>query len=142
MIPKHAGRRGCKRFVVPGAKMRFKRTGLFGLFGKFSKAHPVLNMSKGGMAFRSGEKFRRKEKIVAQLLLPGESPLDLHSRVRWLGQEDSEGVKAIGITFVPFGSSRGWNPREALEVLRKLDAEYTKKEKEKEKIDLDLQDIW
>lgn len=141
-MAEYAKSRSCKRFVVPGAKVRHKRTGLFGFFKNFSKAQPLLNLSKGGLAFQSEEKFSRDEKIIAQLIVPKENPLNMRSRVRWQGQQDSKGPQAIGITFMPFGSSMGWNSHESLNVLRSLDAQYTNKEKEKEKVDIDLRNIW
>ena len=119
-------RRECRRFEIPGGKGRYRKTGLFVLFKGFSKAYPVVNVSKGGLAFMCEEKFGQDEKIITQLLAPNEIPLNLRARVRWQGQPAGNADRIVGVQFMPFGSCRGQNSLKALDILRRLDAQYGK----------------
>jgi hypothetical protein len=117
-------RRKCRRFEVPGAQVKYKKIGLFAFLKTFSKEHPMLNLSKGGLAFLSQVKFSFGEKLLIQLLVPNESPLVLLARVRWQGKPSINNSMITGAEFLPFGNNKYWNPIEALEVLRRLDKEY------------------
>lgn len=117
-------RRKCRRFEVPEAQVRFRKNGLFIFSNGLSKEYPVLNMSKGGLAFECDENFVKNEKLTVRLLVPDEISLDLRSLVRWKGWSQSHGSQFVGVEFKPFGNRRGWNPLEALDRLRLLDAEY------------------
>jgi len=76
------------------------------------------------------EKLRRGKKFMVQLLAPNEIPLNLRSRVRRQGQwAGSSAFRVTGVEFMPFGTRRGWNSLEALDVLRRLDEKYGKDEK-------------
>lgn len=120
-------KRRSRRFQIPGGEVRYKKIGLLTLMKDFSKAYPVLNVSKGGLAFACEEKLRRGKKFMVQLLAPNEIPLNLRSRVRWQGQwAGSSAFRVTGVEFMPFGTCRGWNSLEALDVLRRLDTHYGK----------------
>ena len=120
-------KRRARRFEIPGGKGRYKKTGLLVLLKGFSAAYPVVNVSKGGLAFVCDEKLDQGEKVMVQLLAPNENPLNLHARVRWRGSTDS-GDMFVGVEFMPFTGRRGQNSLEELDVLRRLDAQYGKKE--------------
>jgi len=117
-------RRRCKRFDIPGAEGRYKKTGLLSLFKDFSKAYRVLNISKGGLALACEEKFRLNDEVIIQLVVPNETPLNLRVRVRWQGRPVGRMDRIVGVEFMPFGSRRGWNSLEALDVLTRLEARY------------------
>jgi hypothetical protein len=119
-------RRRCHRFEIPGAEVRYKKTGLFVFRRGFSGAYPVVNVSKGGLVFLCEEKLRSGQKVMVQVLIPKESPLNLRARVRWQGRPMPGANVMIGLEFLPFGSRRGRNPREALDVLRMLDMQHGK----------------
>ena len=85
-MAQNAEKRRCRRFEIPGGEVKYKKIGLLILMKGFSKAYPVLSVSKGGLAFLCEEKLRRDEKLAVQLLAPNEIPLNLRSRVRWQGQ--------------------------------------------------------
>ena len=119
-------RRSCRRFEIPGGKVRYKKSGLSALFKGFTKAYPLLNVSKGGLAFECEASFNWGEKITVQLLVPELSPLNLHSIIRRQG-DSRDGYPVIGVGFMPFGPRKGWNTHEALEELRGLEARYALK---------------
>jgi len=126
MTENGAKRRRARRFQIPGGKVRLKRAGLFSLFQGFSGPFPVGNASKGGLALRTNERFRKGQKLTIQLLIPNEAPLNLKGEA-WWQEEQMEGIYATtGIKFMPFGSKAGWNSSEVLEMLRKLEARYIK----------------
>ncbi len=52
-------RRECRRFEIPEAKGRYRRTGLLVALRGFSKLYAVTDVSKGGLAFVCEEKFSR-----------------------------------------------------------------------------------
>lgn len=117
-------KRMCRRFVIPGAEARYKKTSLF-IFPKgFSESYPVLDVSKGGLAFVGEEKFRRGKKLIVQLLVPTETSLALHATVRWQGRWAGSELRVTGVEFMPFGNRKGWNSPETLDILRRLDAKF------------------
>ena len=119
------------RFEIPGGKGRYKKTGLLVLVKGFSAAYPVVNVSKGGLAFVCDEELHQGMKVMVQLLAPSENPLHLYARVRWRGRRGHRSDVLAGVEFMPFTGRRGQNSLEALDVLRRLDAKYGKKEEEK-----------
>ena len=119
-------KRSCRRFEIPGGKVKYKKSGLSGLFKGFTEAYPVLDVSKGGLAFECEASFNWGEKITVQLLVPEILPLTLRSIVRRQG-ESSDGYSVIVVEFMPFGPRKGWNTHEALEELRGLEARYAPK---------------
>jgi len=126
-MARNAEKRRCRRFEIPGGEVRYKKIGLFSFQKDFSEAYPVLNVSKGELAFVCEKKLRRGTKLTVQLLTPNEIPLNLRSRVRWQGQwAGKSAFRATDVEFMPFGTRRGWNPLEALNVLRRLNAHYDK----------------
>ena len=126
-MAQHVEKRRCRRFEIPGGEAKYKKIGLLILTKGFSKVYPVLNVSKGGLAFVCEGKLRRDTKLMVQLLAPKEIPLNLRSRVRWQGQwAGSSAFRVTGAEFMPFGTRRGWNSLEAHDVLGRLDAHYGK----------------
>ena len=119
-----------RRFEIPGGKGRYKKTGLFILLKGFSAAYPVVNVSKGGLALVCDEKLDHGDKVIMQLLVPNENPLHLRARVRWRGRRRDSSDMLVAVEFMPFTGRRGQNSLEELDVLRRLDAQYGKKEEE------------
>ncbi|MFC1841254.1 response regulator, partial [Thermodesulfobacteriota bacterium] len=99
--PKDTAKRMCRRFQIPGASGKIKKTGLFDTFKGFSKEYPVMDLSKGGLAFSCTESFKKNQKITFQLLVPGESPLNLLSIIRKVGRPDRNGNRFCGIQYFP-----------------------------------------
>lgn len=117
-------KRRCRRFEIPGAEGRYKKTGLLVFVKGFSEPCPVINVSKGGLSFTCDKKLSIGEKVVVQLLAPNEPPLRLNSIVRRQEQIMGSEKKFTGVEFMPFGGRHGRNARESLDVLRKLDEKY------------------
>ncbi len=127
-MAKYVEKRKCRRFEIPGAEVKYKKIGLLILIKDFSKSCPVLNVSKGGLAFMCEKKLRRGMKLMVQLLVPDEIPLNLRSKVQWQGESAGTVFRTLGVQFMPFGPRRNWNPVDALDVLGRLDEQYGKEE--------------
>lgn len=117
-------KRRCRRFEIPLAEVRFRKRGLLVFEQAFSEPCPVTNVSKGGLSFTCDRKLSNGTKLVIQLLIPNETPLNLNSITRRQEQIMGSKKKLTGVEFMPFGSRYGWNTRESLDVLRKLDEKY------------------
>ena len=121
-------RRRCRRFEIPDAKVRYKKIGLLVFRKASSTTYPVVNVSKGGLGFVCDEKFRQGQKVMLQLLAPKETPLNLLAQIRWQGQVRADTI--VGVKFMRFGWRKGLNSMETLDVLRRLEAQHGKGEKE------------
>ncbi|MBM4047730.1 MAG: hypothetical protein FJ279_21710 [Planctomycetes bacterium] len=118
-------KRACKRFPIPDAKVRYKKPGLLVLIRGFAGPVPVRNLSKGGVSFECDEGFEHDQELALELLVPMESPIEIVGQVKWQRRCQSGAHRFdIGIQFLPFGKSRGFNSMEALERLRALDRIY------------------
>ena len=117
-------KRRCRRFVIPGAEVKFKRRRLLFWGQAFSESCPVINVSKGGLSFNCDKKISNGAKLAIQFLITNETPLNLNAIVWRQEQIMGSEKKITGIKFMPFGSRYGWNSRESLDVLRKLDEIY------------------
>ena len=67
-------KRKSERFKIPNAKVRYKKTSLLRTRDSLSAASPLLNLSTGGMAFKTKEKFNQNESILVQLMIPKDPP--------------------------------------------------------------------
>ena len=119
-----AEKRRCHRFEIPDAKAKYRKTGLLVLVKGLSKAHPVVNVSKGGVAFLCDETLGEGAKVSVQLLAPNEPPLDMQGHVRWRGKAQGRSDSIVGVQFAPFGEKKGHNSPAALDVLRRLETTY------------------
>ena len=123
-MPDVVERRRCRRFHIPDATVRFRKTLLFLFRTGLSKPYPLIDISKGGLAFECETKFKKNEKVRLQLLVPSRSPLDLIARIRYQGWTHGRQLSRVGAEFNPFGPRRDCNSPEALDVLRALDEEF------------------
>ncbi len=123
-MEKIVDRRKCRRFEIPGGKVRYRRVGLLALLKGFSKPRPMVSVSKGGVAFMCEEKFSKGQEIIAQLLAPKEISLNLRAWVQWQEQSPGSGDRVVGVEFGSFGPGKAHNSYEALEVLRRLDVRH------------------
>jgi hypothetical protein len=97
-------------------------------FNGFSEPGPVVNVSKGGLAFESRSKVIQGKKISVRLIIPGEESLVLKGVVRWCAFSWEKMAHVAGVEFAPFGTRRGHNLLEALDRLRELELEYGEKQ--------------
>jgi hypothetical protein len=121
-------RRECQRFEIPGASAQYKSLWFPIPFNGFSEPSPVVNVSKGGVAFECRNKIAQGKRLAVRLLAPGEEPLDLRASVRWCAFSWERTTYVVGVEFAPFGVGRGENPRETLDRLRELEREYGEEE--------------
>lgn len=119
-----SNKRTCRRFEIPGAEGRYKKTGLQVVVKGFSKPFPVANVSKGGLAFMTKEKLKKGQKITIQLVAPNEPPLNLRSLIRRVEWSVANKASMVGVEFMPFGNRAGGNTTDALNILRRLDEQY------------------
>jgi len=113
-------RREYPRFEIPGAEVRYRKTGPLAAMMGFCQAHPLVNVSRGGMAFLGQKTLRQGQGGVVQLLVPDEPPLDLTAEVQWGGHRGGKGARIVRLAFKPFGARRGPNPLNALATLNSL----------------------
>lgn len=121
-------RRECQRFEIPGATVQYKSLWFPISFNGFSQPCPVLNVSKGGLAFECRSKMERGKKLALRLIVPAEDPLELRATVRWCAFSWERTTYVAGVEFAPFGARRGLNPLETLNRLRQLELEYGEKD--------------
>ena len=117
-------KRRCRRFEIPGAEGRYKKSGLNALIKSFSKPYPVVNISKGGLAFKCEGRLKKGQKIIFQLMVPNEPPLNLRSIIRRFEWSEVNSYGMVGLEFMPFGNPSSGNAMEALNILRRLDEKY------------------
>lgn len=122
-------KRTSRRFEIPGAKAKYKKSGLNLLIRGFSVNYPVLNVSKGGLSFVCDKRFRRGEKLMLQLLVPNERPLCLHALVIRQEQHEDRSNCVVAVEFEPSNGNRKQNTMALLIMLRKLDSQYGKETK-------------
>jgi len=113
-------KRKCRRFFIPGAEVRYRKTGLLALGRGLSAPTPLIDISRGGLSFYCTEKLFSKQ-LAVQILFSDEAPLYLNAIVRW--QQTIWGVDDIltGIQFMPFTNRKGFNTSESLDILRAFD---------------------
>lgn len=119
-------RRKFRRFEMPGGEAKYKKIVQPGLIKHFSRPCPVLNLGVGGLSMLCGKGFRNGETVILQLTAPGEKPLNLRSIVRWQNPVALSNDMIVGFEFMEFGNSKGLNSPDALNVLRRLYAKYSK----------------
>jgi len=122
-------RRASRRFEIPGAKTRYKKSGLNVLAKGFSVNYPVLNVSKGGLAFVCDKRLRRGNRLMLQLLVPNERHFHLRGLVKRRDQRVNSSNFLVAVEFRPFNGDRKQNTIESLVMLRKLDSQYGKEVK-------------
>jgi hypothetical protein len=127
-MARNTERRECQRFEIPGASAQYKSLWFPISFNGFSEPSPVVNVSKGGLAFECRTKVAREKKLAVRLTVPGEEPLVLRGSVRWCAFSWERTTYVVGVEFAPFGVGRGENPRGSLDRLRELELEYGEKE--------------
>ena len=119
-------RRKFRRFEIPNAEVQVKKKSRSGLIKHFSKTYPLLNLGVGGLAIPCGVTLRNGEAVILQLIVPGEKPLHLHSKVIWQNPIALSNDMVVGFGFLDFGHNKDQNSPDALNVLRRLYAKYIK----------------
>ena len=113
-----AEQRTCRRFAVPHGQVVV-------LIEGYERAHPLVNLSRGGVAFACTDRLSHVDDVAVMVLVPREPPLQLRGRVRWQGAPAPGMDTLVGVEFKPFGRGEGWNPPETLQALCALELRYT-----------------
>ena len=77
------------------------------------------------------DEFKVGEEVILKLSAPKEKPLHLFSKLIWQGPVLLSSDNVTGFQFLPFSDEKGNNNSEALNVLRRLYARYSKDEKDR-----------
>jgi hypothetical protein len=125
-------RRKCERFVVPGATVSYKKRGLWGRQTSFPEdTFPLVDLSKGGLAFLSNRSLKKGHRVSLLLYFSeseNEDPIHLTgivvSSILTMGIINQY---RVGIQFKPFGIKRGFNTPESLKKLEELERTYLSK---------------
>jgi Tfp pilus assembly protein PilZ len=114
----------CRSFRVSGAEIDVTRMFLGLVAWSSADGCDVVNLSKGGLCFESSRAFAIGEQLELMLWIPDRrEPIALKGNVRWC-KTTAYGGTTVGVQFATFGTKRGHNAVEALEVLRELEANH------------------
>jgi hypothetical protein len=119
-----SGKRQHTRFSPPAATLVYE---IHGLFGRRSREIcPVLNLSKGGLCFRTNTGLKPGSMLLLTLTYAvEETPIRLFARIVYRIPHPGMNYRYhIGVVFMPFGSGRGCNSQEALQVLECLERRF------------------
>jgi|WetSurMetagenome_2_1015567.scaffolds.fasta_scaffold11842_3 hypothetical protein len=118
-----------QRFQIPGATISYQLHSLLGWRQKAftEKTYPLLDLSKGGLAFLTDSPTKSARRISLLLLSPKEDFLRLEGRVKQVSPMSNNAVSnryRVGVQFEPFGHRPGWNAPDTLKVLERLEQNY------------------
>lgn len=119
-------RRLCRRFIIPGATLYYKKIRFF-LSGNFSRDYfPLVDISRGGLMFQSQDYLAENTRLLLRVVIPNEEKdLMVKGIVRWVSQDPGRNYKyRIGIGFDPYGSGRSMNDPAVLDRLRELEQRF------------------
>lgn len=119
----HEERRKYRRFEIPEAKAKIKKSSSFSLLKSFS-SYPVLNISIGGVMILFDGELSTGEVIHFELIVPEEKSLKFHAKVKWTNPVPLSCDMITGFEFLPFDEDKHHNSTEAMNLLRRLYARY------------------
>jgi hypothetical protein len=92
----------------------------------FNETCPILNLSKGGLGFKTDNQLKPGQKLTVVLTYK-EALIRLQAQVIHCISHPRIGQRHhVGVKFEPFAASNGCNSLEALDVLDQLEKESTK----------------
>jgi len=118
-------RRACKRFVVPGSTVDYRKTGL--LASKtFSGPWPVADISRGGVRFLCQDLLGAGVHLLIKILVPdSEESLLVRGSVKWVSTNPEKSYRyEVGIQFDPYGEKKDGNDPEMLRKIVLLEQKY------------------
>ena len=119
--------RSRRRLHIPRTKVQYRLRRLLGRKPGFSGGCPLVDFSRDGLAFLADEALKPQKQISLLLKLPKEEAvIKLEGRVVYAVATGIAGYRyRIGVQYLPFGKERGSNPLKTLDVLNKLEEDYT-----------------
>jgi hypothetical protein len=122
-----AERRACKRFVVWGATVYYKKESFFFTRKYTDDCYPLLDISWGGCTFLSQKPLKAKIKVSLKIVPPGEedAAIVIKGRVIWAPPNPGGSYEyRIAIQFDPYGTKKGNNAPESLDRLKALEQKF------------------
>lgn len=116
--------RATDRVSIPGATVLFRKHNRFGFLDRYSRPMQLYNFTKSGICFLSDKEFHLGEKILIQIVIPGERSLRLVGQIRWIEYDGLEGARIVGVQFRAFGKGLDYNPIKSLDQLRSLQQKF------------------
>ena len=120
-------RRSSTRIKSPGTKVQLRRLNGLGVFNVLSKPTDIVDISKSGVSFKVSETVDSGQPVEMRLTFPDGKSFNLKGKIRWFEENGNNHDTRIGIQFLPFGSSRKYNPLKALDYLRNMDGQKVEK---------------
>ena len=114
-------------FEIPGATVRYRKSGVLSSFGFFSERYNLLRIGTARLAFDSDKRLVPGTKVELQLLIPDRDPIYLLGHIGWDISLAQRLNSTVVVHFMPFCDGQG-NPKAILEVLRELGDRYAKDE--------------
>jgi hypothetical protein len=106
-------RRTCLRFEIPGATVSYKISKLLpsALEKYLEEFCPLIDISRGGLRFRTNQMLEIDTKLQMHVFVPGErGALVLKGRVRWAASQQAAGYAyEVGAQFNPYGEKKDQN---------------------------------
>jgi hypothetical protein len=122
-------KRKCIRFTIPGTTLYYKKRGFFFNRTNYSQNYyPVLDMSKGGASFLTDQRIKPGSVLMIRLTIPGvDLSYEILCTARWVARNREESYRfQTGISFNTYGDNKNQNRPEILEMLNKLEENFTK----------------
>ncbi len=117
--------RSRRRLSIPKAMVRYRLYRLWIRRSNISDRCPLVDFSRGGLAFLADKSFEPQSRLSLLLKFPEEKTIRLEGRVVYAIATGIAGYSyRIGIQYLPFAKRRGCNSLEALDVLIKLEKTY------------------
>lgn len=123
-MAKFIEKRSCRRFFIPGATMTFRHKRWFRFSKRIVGPVSVADISKGGLSFLCLETLRKRDTILIRLEIPGEKAMDILGSVAW-HSKSMHSIINTGVNFMPFTDEKYTNPTWILDVLRRMDSQYS-----------------
>jgi hypothetical protein len=112
-----------QRVVIPKATVRYRIYSFWRRNADFSNQCPLVDVSRGGLAFLADLPLKPREPVSLLLKLPAiEAELQVRGRIVYSVATGITGYRyRIGVQFLPFAERRGYNSPKALDILAKLE---------------------
>ena len=117
--------RATDRISIPGATVLLRKQSVLSVFERYSRPMALYNFTKSGICFVSDKPFNLGDKIIIQIIIPGEKTLRLVGQIRWIESEPNTEERIIGAQFRAFGKGSDFNPLKSLDQLRSLQQKFS-----------------
>lgn len=118
-------KRATDRIFIPGATVLFRKGNALPFIERYSRPMELYNFTKSGICFQSEKNFNLGDKILIQIVIPGEKSLRLVGQVRWIENTTHESARIIGAQFRAFGKGTDYNPLKLMDKLRSLQQKFS-----------------